>query len=152
MRYAKKQESIINNTQEKKKQATEMACKRTQMSGFTKILRQHCKYVPKPIGNHAPKLCMMIMSHQRQNINKTEIIKENLIENLDLQTKIIKTKNSLEGMKNRFERAKGRISELGERLLETMPFEEQRGGKRMKKSEKSLSEKCVTSLNTPTDA
>lgn len=129
MRYAKKQESIINNTQEKKKkQATEMACKRTQMSGFTKILRQHCKYVPKPTGNHAPKLCMMIMFHQRENINKTEIIKENQTENLDLQTKIIEMKNSLEGMKNRFEWAKGRISELGERSLETMPFEERGGG------------------------
>ena len=57
-------------------------------------------------------------------------------------------KNSLQGLKSRFELAEERNSELEDRLVMIMPDEEQRE-KRMKKNERSLKEMWVP-LSIPT--
>lgn len=85
------------------------------------------------------------MSHQRENINnKTEIMKEKQMKILELESAVAEMKYSLEGIKSRFELEKGRISELGDKSMETMQFEELRGKEEVGRA----SENYVTPLNT----
>lgn len=49
--------------------------------------------------------------------------------NLELKSIIIKMKNSLEGIQNKFELAEERISKLEHSSIESMNLEEQKGGK-----------------------
>lgn len=53
----------------------------------------------------------------------TEIRKKNQRHILDLKSEI---KNSLDGLNSRFKMAKERINQLDDRLVETIPTEEQR--------------------------
>lgn len=85
------------------------------------------------------------MSHQRENINnKTEITKENQMKILELDSTVAEMKYSLKGIKSTFELEKGRISELGDRSMETMQFEQLRGKEEVGRA----SENDVTPLNT----
>ena len=91
----------------------------------------------------------MVLPHQIENINKgREIVKKNQIEILELKRIRNAMKNSLEGLKTRYEAAEERTSKLEDRWAETTQSKEQRE-KRMKKNEQSLRETWDT-IKTPT--
>lgn len=111
-----------------------------------KTLNQLLKNIFKDIKETMPKelqKSMRTMSLQIQNINKVEIIKRNQRDILKLKSTIMKMKNSLEDPNSIFEQAEERLSELEDRAIEIIWYEEHKE-KRMKKIEQSL-KTCETS-------